>query len=86
MTIARTEKIIADLTDRGVEIGAVLAINMKTNKLIFITYDANGIVSDISQEEKAVTIYGKNNAETRAMHEIITLEANNPKTPGENDG
>ena len=86
----RDDKILSDIQERNLEIGGILAVNMKTNKLIFVTYDAKGLVSSISEEENAIIVFGKDNAKTRAMHEITTLEVNTgyntPKTTEKSNG
>jgi len=67
------DKIRDDLVQRQLFIGGVIACDAITGKLRFITYDEKGLVDSISSPENTISLYSKENAETRAMHEITTL-------------
>lgn len=66
------QKVIQDINDRGLFIGGFIVGDGDGN-LQYLRYDANGFVSDISSPRNTISIYGKDNAETRAMNEIITV-------------
>lgn len=75
-----TKKIAEDVDGRGLDICGVITVNPTTGTLKIITYTRTGLVDTISQEENAIAFYGKENAQTGAMHEIITLSGNK-RTP-----
>ena len=75
MTNTGTKRILEDLKLRGLELGGVIAVDSKTGKLVVITYDNLGLVTSISDGDKAIALYGKADVGTRAMREITTLSA-----------
>ena len=69
------QRILKDLELRGVTLAGVIAVDNTTKTLKVITYDSLGLVTDITQGDNAITLYGKADAGTRAMRELFTLEA-----------
>lgn len=68
------QRIQEDLALRGVELAGVIGVDQDKN-LVIITYDSLGLVSNISQGDKVIALYGKASIDTGAMREIFTLEA-----------
>ncbi len=73
------KKIAEDVDARDLEICGVITVDPRTGTLKIITYTRTGLVDTISQEEGAIAFFGKENAQTSAMHEIITLTGNKRK-------
>ena len=69
---SRTERILEDLALRELGIGGIIALN-REGQIVCLSYDANGLVSKISQGENVVALYGKTSMETRGMRELFTL-------------
>jgi len=69
----RTNKIITDVEERGLSLTTVIAIN-ENDELVALSYNDHGLVSNISQGDKVISLYGKATADTNAMRELFTIQ------------